>query len=41
MNVAHGHKHENDSPDISDVGIAVHAARIDVMKHTADIILSE
>ena len=27
MKVAHEHKHEYDSPDIFDIGIAVHADR--------------
>ena len=37
MKVAHWHKHEYDSPDIFDVGIAVHVARIYVMTHAADM----
>ena len=37
MKVAHEHKHEYDSPDIFDIGIAVHADKTNVMKHTADI----
>ena len=36
--MSHEHDHEYDSSDISDVGITVHVAGIDVMKHIADII---
>ena len=37
MKVGHEHRHEYDSPDIFDIGIAVHADKTNVMKHTADI----